>query len=46
MLLQRINMVAPTDKFMHGLEKIKESKDYMIDEVRTKRFLNYQILRS
>ena len=41
-------MVAPTDKFMHGLEntKIKESKDYMIDEVRTKRFLNYQILRS
>ena len=26
---------------MHGLEniKIKESKDYMIDEVRTKRFL-------
>ena len=29
MLLQRINMVAPTDKFMHGLEniKIKESKD-------------------
>lgn len=33
---------------MHGLEntKIKESKDYMIDEVRTKRFLNYQILRS
>ena len=48
MLLQRINRVAPTDKFMHGLEniKIKESKDYMIDEVRTKRFLNYQILRS
>ena len=47
-LLQRINMVAPTDKFMHRLEniKIKESKDYMIDEVRTKRFLNYQILRS
>ena len=37
MLLQRINMVAPTDKFMHGLENIKrkESKDYMIDEVRT-----------
>ena len=28
MLLQRINMVAPTDKFMHGLEniKIKESE--------------------
>ena len=48
MLLQRINMVAPKDKFMHGLEniRIKELKDYMIDEVRTKRFLNYQILRS
>ena len=31
-----------------GLEniKIKELKDYMIDEVRTKRFLNYPILRS
>ena len=33
---------------MHGLEniKIKELKDYMIDEVRKKRVLNYQILRS
>ena len=41
-------MVAPTDRFMHGLEniKIKEWKDYMIDEVRTKRVFNYQILRS
>ncbi len=40
-------MVAPTDRFMHGLEniKIKEWKDYMIDEVRTKRVFNYQILR-
>ena len=42
-------MVAPTDRFMHGLEKYKDKKewkDYMIDEVRTKRVFNYQILRS